>query len=126
MIPKYRPYFTAGELSEIVLCLKSHPTPRRMTIAQYLEGFILKIQHGVISPNHLSKPSMEQKLGITPIPISHEITGEAAYQKFLINPGKCTPKEIEEAQEWRYVNQLMSPEEQEQYELAMMTKIIGK
>jgi len=117
---KFRPYFTAAELQEIILCLKSHPSPRRLTICQYLESFLLKINHGIVSPAHTLNPSLEQKLGFpdpsTPIPISHNLTGEAAYNKWLLSPGSATPKEIAEAMNWRYLNDLMSPEEEAEYE----------
>lgn len=113
---KFRPYFTAPELQEIISCLKSHPSTRRLQIAQYLEGFLLKINHGIVSVAHTTRPSIEQKLGFAPIPAPHNLTGEAAYQKWLISPLTATPKEIEEAQNWRYLNDLMSPEEEKEYE----------
>jgi hypothetical protein len=113
---KFRPYFTADELTEIIVCLKSSPSTRRIQLAQYLEGFLIKINHGVISPAHTTRPSIEQKLGFTPIPASHHLTGEAAYEKWLINPLSATPKEIQEAQDWRYRNDLMSPDEEREYE----------
>ncbi len=117
---KFRPYFTAAELQEIINCLKSHPTPRRLTICQYLESFLLKINHGIISPAHTTAPSLEQKLGFPdpnqPIPVSHNLTGEAAYNKWFLDPKSATPKEIAEAMNWRYLNDLMSPEEEAEYE----------
>jgi hypothetical protein len=119
---KFRPYFTAAELQEIITCLKSHPTPRRLTICQYLEGFVLKINHGIVSPAHTNNPSLEQKLGMVdpnqPIPVSHSLTGEAAYNKWLLSPVSATPKEIAEAMDWRYLNDLMSPDEEAEYERA--------
>jgi hypothetical protein len=113
---KYRPYFTRDELLEIISTLKSHPSPRRLTICQYLEGFLLKMDHGIIKPAHTLQPSIESKLGFAPIPVSHEVTGEAAYQKWLLDPVKATPKEIAEAMDWRYRNNLMSTEEEIAYE----------
>jgi hypothetical protein len=125
-VEKYRPYFTAEELSEIVLCLKSHPNPRRLTIVRYLEGFMLKINHGVISSSHTTLPTFEQKLGFTVpstvVPIDHNLTGEAAYQKWLLDPAKATPKEIAEAMDWMYRNNLMSAEQEKDYEQAQLTR----
>lgn len=129
MTEKFRPYFTAEELSEIVLCLKSHPNPKRLTIARYLESFMLKIKHGVILSSHTLQPTQAEKLGFheltlqpnTPVPIDHNLTGEAAYNKWLVNPGSATPKEIAEALDWRYRNNLMSPQEESDYEQAQLT-----
>jgi hypothetical protein len=119
---KFRPYFTAAELLEIIAALKSAPNPRRLTLCQYLESFLLKINHGIISPAHTLEPSLETKLGFpdpsTPIPISHSLTGEAAHQKWLVSPVSATPKEIAEAMNWRYLNDLMSPDEEAEYERA--------
>jgi len=125
---KYRPYFTISELQEISLCLKSHPTPARLSLVQYLERFIIQINHGIIttsySPN--PRPTLSQKLGFSDtgdveVPISHEITGEMAYQKHLISPATCTPKEIAEAMEYRYTHDLMSKQEEEQYEQSLFS-----
>lgn len=127
MTEKYRPYFTAEELSEIVLCLKSHPNPRRLTIVRYLEGFMLKINHGIIGVSHTLQPTQAEKLGFheltlgTPVPIDHNLTGEAAYQKWLLAPAKAKPKEIAEAMDWMYRNNLMSPEQEKEYESAQLS-----
>lgn len=78
------------------------------------------MEHGVIKPAHTPQPTIEQKLGFTQIPLSHDLTGEAAYQKWLLDPVKATPKEIEEAMDWRYRNNLMSPQEESEYENAQL------
>lgn len=118
--PKYRPYFTRDELLEIISTLKQHPSPRRLTICQYLEGFLLKINHGTIGSAHTPLPSQEEKLGFAPIPVSHDLTGEAAYNKWLLSPVSATPKEIAEAMDWRYRNNLMSPTEEAEYESSQL------
>ena len=119
---KFRPYFTADELSEIISCLKSNPTPKRMHIIRYLEHYLLKINHGVVTAAHTTAPTIEQKLGFDPINTpSKQLLGEAAYQKQLINPVQCTPHEIAAAMEWRYTNGLMSPDEEKMYEQSLMS-----
>lgn len=121
-ITKYRPYFTAEELSEIILCLKSNPTPRRLQLIRYLESFRLKIDHGVINAAHTSAPDISERLGFAELPAqSPAIIGEAAYQKQLVNPKSCTPHEINAALQHRYTNNLMSAEEEKEYE----TKVLG-
>lgn len=114
---KYRPYFTLPELEEIAAALKQSPSPRRLQIAAYLEKFIIEIKHGVRKANHTLQPTMIEKLELeTPVPLDHEITGEAAYQKWIINPSKCTAHEVEEALAWAYTNELMSPQQEAEYE----------
>lgn len=115
--PKYRPYFTVPELEELIGALKSAPNPRRLQIARYLEGFILQIKLGVRKENHTLQPSMEQKLGFDEgVPLSHAITGEAAYNKWITSPSSCTIKEIEEAMTWAYTNDKLTPEQEREFE----------
>ena len=119
--PKYRPYFTYQELQEIIHALKASPTPSRLSLIRYLDGFILQIERGLRSPNSTIAPSLSQKLELepsTPIPTALAITGEAAYQKWLLNPAKASPHEIQAANDFRYLNNLMSADEEAQYEYA--------
>lgn len=118
---KFRPYFTASELLEIITALKERPNPRRLTICRYLEAFKLKIEAGILTPAHTTEPSITEKLGFEDPSAHqsiHELSGEAAYQKQLINPSHCTPKEIAAAMDWRYRNDLMSADEEKEYERA--------
>lgn len=126
MTKSYRPYFTLHELREIILCLKSHPTPSRLSLVQKLESFCLKINHGVISHQYEPSPrkTILDKLELSdpaPVPISTEITGEAAYQKHLADPFHCTPKEIQAAMEYRYTHSLMSPQQESEYESSLLS-----
>lgn len=118
---KFRPYFTSSELQEIISALKERPNPRRLTICRYLESFQIKIERGILSPAHILDPTQEEKLGFSDSPSSEstaQIIGEAAYQKQLTQPSKCSPKEIAAAMDWRYRNNLMSAEEEKEYERA--------
>lgn len=115
--PKYRPYFTLPELEELISALKASPNPRRLQIARYLEGFILQIKLGVRKENHTLQPSLEQKLGFDEgVPLSHAITGEAAYNKWITVPQSCSIKEIEEAMTWGYTNDKLTPEQEREFE----------
>ena len=114
---KYRPYFTAEEILEIISALKQSPTPRRLQLIRYLETFKIKIEAGVLTAAHTTLPTIAEKLELDPPTIPNkEVVGEAAYQKQLINPKSCTPHEISAAMEYRYLNNLMSLEEQREYE----------
>lgn len=127
MTKKYRPYFTLPELTEIITCLKSNPTPKRMTLVRYLEKFCWEITHSVREEAYTSNPrqTLAQKLGLEDTAIEEptipQITGEAAYQKQLINPLHCTPNEIALAMEYRYTNNLMSPTEEFEYENSLIS-----
>lgn len=125
MNEKYRPYFTQAQLSELILILREHPTNQiRKDLIQYLEGFNLRINHGLINPNHTAKPSLEQKLGFAPPVIRAPIlTAEQCFAKYTANPMLCTLDEIDRAQLYRYEHDLMSTIEEQEYEKSTATQI---
>lgn len=117
---KYRPYFTAPELLEIIASLKENPTPNRLAISRYLESFNLKITHGVISASHTLEPSIEQKLGFAPAPAAPEEnrTEQELFYIWKNDPTLLTPPELARVLDYRYRNDLMTPEEEKAYESA--------
>ena len=122
---QYRPYFTLPELQEIITCLKSHPTPSRLSLVRKLGFFIAKIEHEAVSPQYIPnpRPTLAQKLGFEEsIPENVELIGEAAYQKHLSSPSKCTPKEIAASMEYMYTHSLMSETEEREYESDLMKR----
>lgn len=114
---KYRPYFTAPELLEIIASLKENPTPNRLAISRYLESFNLKINHGVISAAHTLEPSIEQKLGFA-APTLGEMTDEKLFNIWKNNPTLLNALEIARVLDYRYRSDLMTPEEEKAYESA--------
>ncbi len=123
--PKFRPYFTSAELSEIISALKSQPTPARMPLIRYLEGFAIEIERGIRSPNHVPTPNKRQafieSLELEPntgAVISAEQSNLQAYNKWVDHPTRCTPQQIAKAMEYRYLNNLMSETEEREYERA--------
>jgi len=115
---KYRPYFTAPELSEIIASLKENPTPNRLAISRYLESFNLKITHGVISASHTLEPSIEQKLGFAPVSDNEDVPDSFLFNLWRRAPATMNPKQIERVLDYRYRNNLMTPEEEKAYESA--------
>jgi len=120
---KYRPYFTAAELKEIIAALKESPTAARISISRYLEEFSLKISREIISPQLTieTKLTLEQKLEFAPQPqkLDYVEVRKEAYEKWSTNPSSCTPTELNNALTYRYENSLMPPEEMERYEEAL-------
>jgi hypothetical protein len=121
---KYRPYFTSLELTEIISALKSQPTPSRVALIRYLEGFALKISHGIISSAHTLEPSIAEKLELDQSHIDAVNSLQSkrfnAYKKWRDSPEKCSPPEIELVQVYRYENDLMDPKEESEFELSML------
>jgi hypothetical protein len=115
---KFRPYLTVAEIQEIQAALKENPTSARMGLVRYLEGYLLKISHGQILPQHTNKPTLAQSLGFEPAaPQASKSPGEL-YIQWVSNPASIKPNELDLVQSHRYTNGLMSPEEIEDYERA--------
>lgn len=113
MAKKYRPYLTIEEMTEILSGTLSE------NLRFYLESFRRKCDSGTISPQHVATPrvsSMETKLGFSGGKTLSE-SKEDAYKK-LQNSGLGTlsVQEVARAQMYRYENDLMTREEEEEYE----------
>ena len=121
---KYRPYFTSSEFREIIRCVKSSST--NLTLIRYLESFALKIDHGTISSQLTTRPtlSIEQKLGIamahtpTPVHTTHNIP--SLHDRWVNDPASVTPGELSIIHQFRYENDLMTSEEESMYEASLM------
>lgn len=124
MTKQYRPYFTLPELLEVVKCLKEHPSPARLSLVRKLGFFIAKVEHESVLPQYENRPrpTLAQRLELDEaIPENTELIGEAAYQKHLADPMKCTPKEIEASMEYMYTHNLMTPKQELDYENSLIT-----
>lgn len=116
---KFRPYFSGEELLEIIQTFKQHPSPKRMGITRYLESFLLKINHGIVNPAHTTQLSTVQKLGfdevLNALPTREQVL-YSAWIKVTANPSSATSKEIEACMEYKYLNKLMTPAEEREFE----------
>ena len=113
---KYRPYFTASELGEVIRCVKL--SSQNISLLRYLESYALKISHGVIAESITLQPTLVDSLELdspSPSDSSLESKRAKAYAKWLSSPESCTPLEIELAHLYRFENDLMSPEEESIY-----------
>ena len=114
---KFRPYFSAAELTLIIRTLKEAPAPA-LGLIRYLEGFAIKIERGVISSSLTLQESMESRLGLS-TSVPPEQTTEnlvTLWESYPESRAKFTLPEIESIQAWRYENNRMSSEEESEYE----------
>ena len=116
---KYRPYFTASELGEVIRCVKV--SSQNISLLKYLENYALKISHGVIVESLTLQSTLADSLELdsspspSDSPASLESKRSKAYAKWLSSPQTCTPLEIELTHLYRFENDLMSPEEESIY-----------
>ncbi len=94
MSKKYRPYFTLPELRHLVSVLVQHEPTSSM--CRYLQRYLLDVESGFRSPNHIGAPSLEASLGFE----------------------KESRTRHESEQQYRYDNDLMSPTEEYEYEVS--------
>jgi hypothetical protein len=114
---KFRPYFTASELTEVIRCLKTGSANK--ALIRYLETFAIKIEHGVMAANITLKPTIAEKLGMADrLPGTRTLQEQRAdaYTKWSQDPSKCTSQEIARCLMYRYENDLMSESEEREYE----------
>jgi hypothetical protein len=130
---KFRPYFSESELGVVIETLKTHQAPRsKLTgILKYLETFVIKMERGVISPSLDLKgtpreqliKSLELDTPSSPSLISvvkdKEQEGSILYSKWR-EGATLSPKQLERVHIYRYENDLMTSQEEADYEKELM------
>lgn len=111
----YRPCFTVEELTEVTRCISVSSTNTKLI--GYLRQFLSKIENEQVSAQYTTKPTLVEKLDLEPsAKIDLVEQRKQAYNKWLVNPTKCSIQEHARAQMYRYENDLMSAEEESSYE----------
>lgn len=132
---KYRPVLTASQIQHILaLAKKENPlSDASVSVIATLAPFQAKIENAGIKPAYIDAPprpdlleslggtrtpaeKMENPPKLASPPVSKEERWEQAYIKWSLNPSACTLQEIKDAQEHRYLHDLMSPEEVSSFE----------
>ena len=123
---KFRPSLTAVQIEHIIHILSTagENSPLNQSTLRALRMFSLKAQHGIVSPSHLAlgRESLESSLGFsTTHTPAKTTTVELLYQVWQSHPTTLTPTQLQQVQSHRYQNNLMSPEEEQEYDM----KILG-
>lgn len=119
---KFRPSLTAGQIEHIIHILSTagENSPLNQSTLRALRMFSLKAQHGIVSPSHLAlgRESLESSLGFTQdAPVT---TVELLYRVWQTHPTTLTPAQLQQVQSYRYQNNLMSPEEEQDYDMKLL------
>ena len=122
---KYRPYFTLPELETISQHLRLGSNPPHNLI-RYVDKFISDAREGYRKESHTlnPRPTLEESLGfklpsldLESSPSSHEIPIETLMEQYKIS---CfldmSSSQIQRVQQYRYENDMMSPEEESYHE----------
>jgi hypothetical protein len=119
---KYRPSLPAAAIKHILALAKAENpmSAESMQVISILAPFEAKIANNCITPAYttIAKPSVEESLGMieTTETRSKEAIYADSYYKWKENPTSCSLLEIEQAQEHRYLNDMMTPEEEAAHE----------
>lgn len=114
---KYRPVLTVDHINTIVsLCsseLQKAYSQDVLDVLRIFKPLKAKIDTETLSiTEYMKLPDTELRETASYYPELRE----TAYKKYLLNPEECTLKEIEDANTYRYENDLMSKEEEREYE----------
>lgn len=116
---KFRPSLTLDEINTIISALQ--PTGNNQLIRK-LNTFTLKAQIGITAPSHVTIPkqSLEDSLGFG-YGSSNAIhqTAEQLYTIWQTSPSSLSQSQLVQVSHYRYTNDLMSPEEESNYENGM-------
>lgn len=117
---KFRPSLSAAQISHILFLLQDNNnsmigTQLNNDTIKALKVFKLKAEHGIVTPSHVSigKPSIEQSLGFSDI-VDSSI--DALLEIYNSTPNILSESQLSRVQKHRYVNDLMTTEEETEYE----------
>jgi len=136
-IPKYRPVLTSQQITHILSLCKSNLSDESVSVIASLSVFEHKIRNEVITPAYISapKPNLFDSMGLNPlaeIPSirskeskeNRELRKSALYSVWSKSENQSlrdemTIEDLRLIQEYRYENNLMSKEEETQFEASM-------
>ena len=112
---KFRPSLSISDIQFIYDTIHALPaSAQQQSILASFHKLILKAKHGIITPSHLAlgKPSIESTLGFS----SEDHTIETLMDAWASNPSLLSSTQIARIQHHRYVHDLMTPDEEHDYE----------
>ncbi len=119
-VEKYRPCLTGDQISHILALCKKDLSQQSLLVISVLAPFQAKIDFSGVAPAYSAnaRRSLEDSLGMnntgdSSTPIERR---KIAYEKWCQNPDSCSMDELERANTYRRDNNLMTPEEEAQFD----------
>ena len=120
---KYRPYLTIQQIKYFIQLAEADNRAEtehlRLKSLRELGLFVAKNDLGLVRPalTVTGQKTIEDKLGLGLGQGADVATSrEEAYNLWCMDPQLCTDQQVKQARLYRYENDLMSPEEEAQYE----------
>lgn len=116
----FRPSLTLAEIHTIIASLPAHET----AIISKLRKFTLKAEHGLVTPARIkssqSSQSLTESLGFTTSSSSSSSSSTLSMDDLMYayenTPQILTPQQLTLIKHHRYTNDLMTPQEEAEYE----------
>lgn len=106
-----------AELQYIVNLIRAAPPSSvGLGIAKSMEKMVLKAKYGIVGPSHVSvRESIESELGFSP-PEDVDAMMTELLAIYDSTPSALSAKQLSEIKRYRYLNDMMTPEEESSYE----------
>lgn len=120
---KYRPYLTVQQIRYFLGLAESDTRSEtealRLRSVRELKLFLTRFDLGALQPASISapRPTVMDKLGLE-VASPAELR-ESSYELWRMNPELCTSEQLRLAKLYMYENDLMSPEEEAEYEATL-------
>lgn len=117
MATSFRPSLTLTEISFILDSVNWADNPDHHTLMRKLEVFTLKAQHGITKPSHIKtgKQTLAASLGMED---DATITTLLEAYNNPVSRSALSPSQLERVQQFRYINDMMTSEEERAHELS--------
>ena len=118
-ILKYRPVLTSTQIAHVITLCKKDLSGESLSVISTLAPFMAKIENNGITPAYKTEAKSSlfelleyQENGL----INYDAMRFKIYQKWIDNPESCNAEELEKVLEYKYGNELMTPEELKDYQ----------
>lgn len=115
---KYRPVLSSSHISHILSLCRNDMSAESLRVIGVLAQFEHKIKNQAVSPAYnvdIPQPLIVD-LGFEKAEIKFQIDPKLLYEKWKSNPAQLSVAELEAVRAYRYMNDLMMPEEMYKYE----------
>lgn len=118
---KYRPVLSQAQIAHILSLCKTDLSQKSISIISTLAPFLAKIENDAVTEAYTQKPKESKltDLGFQSHTPKEIVDAETLHTKYLLcgeNISEFSLQEIQKIQEYRYTNDLMTPQEEVEYE----------
>lgn len=123
---KWRLTLTSNELLVAAKLVTGDPIPAELSddwvkLRTKIRLLHFKVAEGITKPAFVAAPKLTEaeKLGLSKEELDVDTKRKQAYDWYIMNPESCTPNTKELALAYMYENDLMTPEQEAEYESSL-------